>query len=126
MLKKVAAVVLILLAGGAWLYLDYMNKQEIKAAEELHRAMDQARAEAKARADAIVKLQSQLQTDLTNCQAAAEQTKNEYVAKNQQPVRRKPGQFTIPQAVADEAAKMLGEANAACQQTYETRLRTGS
>ena len=126
MLKKVAAVVLILLAGGTWLYLDYLNKQEIQAAEEMHRAMDKARAEAKARADATAKLLGQLQTDLTNCQAAAESAKNEYVAKNQQPVRRKPGEFTITQAVADEASKMLNEANATCQQTYDTRLKSGS
>ena len=70
---------------------------------------------------------SQLQTDLSNCQAAAATTKRRVCdPESKYPVRRKPGQFTIPPAVSDQAAKMLEEANAACQQTYEARLKTGS
>lgn len=47
--KKYFGVVLILLSGGAWFYLDYLNQQEQIATEEMHKAMIQARAQAKAR-----------------------------------------------------------------------------
>ena len=50
MLKKVIAVVLIVLAAGAWLYLDHLNKQEQLLAEQARQEMIQARAEAAARA----------------------------------------------------------------------------
>jgi type II secretory pathway pseudopilin PulG len=130
MVKKIIAVVLIVLAGGGWFYLDYRNKQEIREAEELRRSMEQARAQALAQAKAIAeakaKFEAQILADLTTCKADAEKAKNDYVTRNQKPVRRKPGQFTIPQAVADEAARTLETANAACQATYDTRLQNGS
>lgn len=126
MIKKIAAGVLILAAGGAWGYLDYMNKQELLAAEEMHRQMDEARAQAKARADKLAKFEAQLTADLTACKTTAEQAKTDFITKNQKPVKRKPGQFTIPPAVADEAAKTLETANAACQATYDTRMKSGS
>ncbi len=44
---------------------------------------------------------------------------------NQKPVPRKPGEFTVPQAVADKAAKKLGDDNAACQLTFDTRMTHG-
>lgn len=130
MVKKIIAVVLIILAGGGWFYLDYLNKQELQAAEELRRSMEQARAQAlakaKALAEARAKFEALILADLTTCKTDAEKAKADYVTQHQKPVRRKPGQFTIPQAVADEAAKMLETANAACQRTYDTRLKNGS
>lgn len=130
MLKKIVAAVLIVLAAGTWGYLDYLNKQEIKAAAELRASMAQARAEslarAKAAADARAKFEATIQADLTACKAAAEQAKTDFVTQNQKPVKRKPGQFTISPTVADEAAKMLDSANAACQATFNTRLANGS
>lgn len=119
MIKKIVAVVLIVLAGGAWLYLDHLNKQEQLIAEQARQAMVQAREQAKAR------FTVQLKEDLTNCQAAAEKTKTDFLTLNQKPVPRKPGEFTITQAVADEAAKMLADATAACQLTFDTRSASG-
>ena len=119
MIKKVAAIVLILLSGGAWLTLDYMNKQEQLIAEQTRQAMIQAREQAKARF--IV----QIKGDLTNCQAAAEKAKVDFLTLNQKPVPRKPGEFTITQAVADESTKMLADANAGCQLTFDTRSKSG-
>jgi len=119
MIKKIVAVVLIVLAGGAWLYLDHLNKQEQLIAEQARQAMVQAREQAKARF--IV----QIKEDLTNCLAAAEKTKTDFLTLNQKPVPRKPGEFTITQAVADEAAKMLADASAACQLTFDTRSASG-
>jgi pantothenate synthetase len=124
--KKIAAVALILLTGGSWFVLDYMNKQEQLAAQEMHRAMEQARAQAKARAETRAKFEAQIQGELANCLAAAEKAKNDYVTLNQKPVHRKPGQFTIPEAVAAEAEKMQANANASCQLARETRINKGS
>ena len=119
MVKKVAAVALILLTSGAWFYLDHLNKQEQFAAEQTRKAMQQARAEARAR------FESMLRSDLSNCKVAAEKTRNDYLLLKQKPVPRKPGEFTIPQSVADEAAKMLSDANEGCQLTYDTRMTHG-
>lgn len=47
--KKIIGIALILFASGAWLYLDYLNQQEQLDTEEAHKAMLQARAQAKAR-----------------------------------------------------------------------------
>ena len=130
MIKRIIALVLVVLAGGGWLYLDYLNRKQLQEAEELRRSVEQARAQAlaqaKAMAEARAKYEAQILADLTACKADAEKAKNDYVVQNQKPVRRKPGQFTVPQAVADEAARMLETANAACQTIYDTRLQGGS
>ena len=130
MLKKIVAAVLIVLASGTWGYLDYLNKQELKAAEEMRVSMEQARAKAQARARAAAEARAQfeatIQADLTACKATAEKNKEDFLEANKKPVRRKPGQFTIPAAAQDEANKTLEAANAACQATYNSRFASGS
>ena len=71
--KKVVAVLLVVLAGGAWLYLDYLNRQEKLAAEQTRAAMEQARAEARTR------FESMLRADLATCMAAAEKATKKLV-----------------------------------------------
>jgi hypothetical protein len=124
--RIIIGVVLILLAGGAWLYLDYLNKQQQAEAEEMRQAMIQAHARAAALQQAKAKFEAQILSDLNNCKAAAEKANTDYITAHQKPVRHKPGQFNLPRANADEAAKTLEAANAACQQAYETRLKNGS
>jgi tRNA(Met) C34 N-acetyltransferase TmcA len=119
MMKKIAAIVLIVITGGTWLYLDQLNKQEQLIAEQARQAMIQAREQAKAR------FNTQIKDDLNNCLATAEKNKADFLTLNQKPVPRKPGEFTITQAVADEAAKMLADATAACQLTFDTRSASG-
>ena len=130
MLKKIVAVVMIVLAGGTWIYLDYLNKQALKEAEEMRQAMEQARAQAMARAKAFeeakAKFEAQILADLSACKAAAEKASEDFLEQNKKPARRKAGQFVVPQAARDEAAKNLEAANAACQATYDTRLQSGS
>lgn len=131
MLKKIVAAVLIVLASGTWGYLDYLNKQEIKEAAELRIAMEQARAQAAARAKAAAEearaaFESAILAELATCKATAEMANADFLIQHQKPVRRKRGQFTIPKAAMDEAAKTLEDANAACQTTYETRFKSGS
>jgi len=117
--KIIIGVILMVLAGGGWLYLDYLNKQAQAEAEEMHQAMLQARAQAKAR------FESQLSTDLIFCRAAAEKAKTDYINANGKPVPHKRNEFTISQAVADEAARMLAAANVQCQQIYDDHLKSG-
>jgi len=130
MVKKIVAVLLIVIAGGTWGYLDYMNKQEIKAAEELRQAMVQARAQAAARekaaAEAKAKFEAMILADLTVCKETAEKARTDFLEASKKPVKRKPGQFTIPPAAQAEADKTAETANAACQATYDTRLSSGS
>ena len=130
MLKKIVSSSLIVIFCGVWIYLDHLNKLQIKEAQELHLAMEQARIQAlakvKAVAEAKTKFEAGIMADLTTCKATAEKTKEDFLTQNQKPVRRKPGQFTIPQAALDEAAKALESANTACQSTYDTRLHSGS
>lgn len=126
MLKKIVAAVLIVVAGSTWAYLDYLNKQEQLAAEQSRREMEAMRAKAQALAEARAKLEAQLNADLEACKVSADAASKEYIAKNQQPVKRKPGQFTVPQAVADEAARMLNEALAACQASHDHRLASSN
>lgn len=126
MVKKIVAIVLILATGGAWLYLDYQNKQEQLAAAEMRKAMDQMRAQVQARAAAKAKFEAQINTEFTACKESAAKAKDDFLLAHQLPVRHKPGQFTVPQAAIDEAAKTLETANAACQMTYDTHLKSGS
>ncbi|MBI5007330.1 MAG: hypothetical protein HZB95_09450 [Nitrosomonadales bacterium] len=130
MVKKIVAALLIVIAGGAWGYLDYMNKQEIKAAEEMRQAMAEARAQAlareKAAAEAKAKFEAMILAELTACKQTAEKAKTDFLEANKKPVKRKPGQFTVPAAIQEEANKTVEAANAACQSAYDTRLASGS
>ncbi len=130
MLKKIVAGSLIVIFCGVWIYLDHLNKLQIKEAQEMRQAVEQARlqaiARAKAAAEAKAKFESAIMADLTTCKATAEKAKEDFLAQNRKPVRRKRGQFAVPQAAMDEAAKTLEAANAACQATYDTRLHNGS
>lgn len=125
MVKKIAALVLILAASGTWFYLDQMNKKEIAAAEELRQAMEAARAKAQALAATRAKFEAQITAELNACKAEAEKAKEAYLDSHKKPVTRKPGESTIPQAVLEEATMTLDAANAACQATYDGRLTSG-
>lgn len=129
MVKNVIAILIVLSAAGGWLYLDYLNKQEQAAAAEMRRIVEQNRAialaAAKARAEARAQFEAVLTNDLTTCKSNAEKASSDYVTQHQKPVPRKPGQFTIPPAVAEEAAKLLEAANADCQKTHDDRIKSG-
>jgi hypothetical protein len=129
MVKKIIAVVLILVTAGAWFFLDQMNRQAIRDAEATRIAMQQARDEAKARAAAQAaakaKLEALVLADLNNCKAEAEKAKNDFLTQHMQPSRRKRGQMVIPQSAIDEATKTQQAAEAACQSAYDTRITQG-
>lgn len=125
MLKKVIAVILIVLAAGAWFYLDHLNKQEQMLAEQARQEMMQARAEAAARAAARAKFEAELTEAFNGCKAEAELAKETFLTENRKPVRRKPGEFTISEALAIQADEALNTAYAACQLALDTRFAQG-
>ncbi|MBU0688561.1 MAG: hypothetical protein KJ850_09525 [Gammaproteobacteria bacterium] len=125
MLKKVMAVVLIVLAAGAWLYLDHLNKQEQILAEQARQEMIQARAEAVARAAARAKFEAELTEAFNSCKADADMAKDAFLTENRKPVRRKPGEFTIPEEIVAQADDILVEAYAECQQVHDTHYAQG-
>lgn len=126
MLKKVMAVILIVLTAGAWLYLDHLNKQEQILAEQTRQEMIKARAEAAARAAARAKFEAELTEAFNSCKATADQEKETFLMENRKPVKRKPGEFTIPEEIAAQADDVLVAAYAACQQAHDTRLAQGN
>ena len=133
MIKKLVALVLVLLAGGAWLLLDYFNQQEQVGAEQMRLGLVQARAEAQRRNDEDMKskalakaaFEKQILANLASCQAVAEKAQQDYMSLIQQILPRKRGQSVIPKTVADEADKILVNAKAECQQIYDARLKNG-
>lgn len=130
MVKKIVALILVLVTGGAWAYLDYQNRLEIQAAEELRiemqKAREQAAARARAAAEARARFEAELQTLLTTCQADAEKAKSDFLEANKKPVKRKPGQFTVSKEVEAAAAAKLEADNTACKAAYDARLAQGS
>lgn len=125
MVKIVIGIVLIFLAGGSWLYLDCLNKKEQVVAEQMHDEVDQARAEAKKRAEVKTNFEYQINANLTSCKASAEKAKTDYMAIIQKAAPVKRGQPVISQAVLDEVEGVLAAANAECQQAYDARVTAG-
>lgn len=125
MIKQMIAVILILLAGGAWLLLDCLNRREKSTAEMMQQSIVQARSEAKKRADYKKNFDEQLTHTLNTCNAAADKAKVDYMALVDQAAPRKRGQALIPQAVAVESEKILVAAKAECQLAYDSRLKNG-
>jgi len=123
MIKIISAVVLIFLTGGAWLYLDCLNRQEQEITAQAQQGLLQARAEAARRADTKTASTNNILANLTNCQAAAEKAKNDYAALMLKVAPSKRGQAIIPQAVTDEAEALFTSAKTACQQTYDTQMQ---
>lgn len=129
MVKKIVALLLILATSGGWFYLDYQNKLEIQAAEELRQAMIEARAQAAAREKAAIEakanFEATIMAELTACKESAATAKSNFLEANKKPIKRKPGQFTVPPAIQTEADLTQESANAACQTTYDSRLASG-
>ncbi len=125
MVKKILAIVVVCLSGGAWLYLDCLSKQEEGSARQTRIEIEKARTEAKRRALVKVNFESQLLTDLNICQAAADKGKNDFMDLIPMAVPNKRGSYVIPRAVEAEAVKIVEAAKTECQQLYEARLKAG-
>lgn len=127
MIRIVIALVLFFLAGGAWLYLDCLNRQELGQTQSLQQDVQQERAEARKRAELKaqfdLQLQSTLQSGLKSCQDAADKARTDYMALLQKSMPSKRGVVVIPQSSMDQADAILAAARTACQQNYDDRLK---
>ena len=124
--KTVIAIALIFITGSAWLYLDCLNRQEQGANEKIHMGIEQARAEAKKRMSSKTSFEHQIQSNLTNCHAAAEKAKADYVTLMQEVMPRKRGQIVIPRTISDGVEAILTSSKAECQQIYDKQLKDGA
>jgi hypothetical protein len=126
MVKIMIAVVLIMLGSGAWLALDYLNKQEQARAMEMHLGIDKARAEAQKRNQRMENFKIMIQDNQNSCEAAAEQAQHDYLALMLKviPAKRKSAPV-IPQAIMNEAATMMASAKEACLQLATAQLQKG-
>jgi hypothetical protein len=126
LLKIAVAVLLIILAGGAWLALDYMNRQEQLQAKAIQSGLQQARLEAKNRNRMQSSMEAILNTYQTNCEAAADKARTDYLAlmQKQMPAKHKT-QLPLPQATQDEAAALASNAKAECGKQREELQKKG-
>ncbi len=115
LLKIAVAVLLILLAGGAWMALDYMNRQEQLQAKSLQTGLMQAQLEAKSRNRMQANIEAVFDGYLSNCNAAADKAHADYLELMQKlmPLKRKV-QLPVPQALQDEAATLAAHAKSLC------------
>lgn len=125
MIKIAGGVVLIILTGAAWLYLDCMNKREQDSTVQAQQGLLQARAEGARRAEAKTNLANQLTANLAHCQAAAEKAHNDYAGLMQKVAPSKRGQVIIPAAVSAEVEAILAAAKAECQLNHDTQMQKG-
>lgn len=126
MLKGVIAATLIVLAGGAWLFLDCLNRQELSHAEQLHSSIENARAEASKRAAVKAGFDKQVQAVYNSCQAAADKAKTDYAALIEQTAPRKRGVAVIPPEVLEAAENLAASAKAECKTAYDNSLKNGA
>jgi hypothetical protein len=125
-IKSAIAVALIFLAGGAWLYLDCLNRTEQGITQQANNELVQARTEGKRRTEAKTSFENHIIGNMHNCQAAAEKAKIDYVALMQKAMPgKKNAPLAIPLAITDEAETLMASTKAECQQIYETRLKSG-
>jgi len=125
MMKKMLAIVIACLAGGAWLYMDCLSKHEQGSAKQARVEIEKARTEAQRRAQGKANFESQLLTDLNICKAAADKGKKDFMDLFPRAVSNRRGPYVIPQAVEAEAVKILEAAKMECQQLYDARIKAG-
>lgn len=127
MTKTIIAVFLILLTGASWFYLDYLNKKETLAVEELRKEMEKSHLTyvqaTREREQMRSRVESDMVTDLNSCYAAAEKANFDYISHLQKPDRLKPDQISLTKADLDNAATMLESDKEKCKKTYEFRTK---
>lgn len=123
-LKPAIYAVILLVAGGAWLYLYKMNEAEKKAIYAIGQSIKQTQAEEAAKQAArVAELRKKILVELSSCQDEANKSMNDFIAANQKPDRRKRGHFVVTEDVADKAVKMFTDSNMLCQQAYTDRSK---
>lgn len=130
MAKAAIAVVFIVLTGGAWLYLDCLNKQEEATSNQMQQEMQQMRIEGKKKEESTKKLaaaklalETQIANNLVGCQENADKVNNAYMLIVQKTLPRKRGQVVVPAVIATETAQVLADAKTRCQLSHDELLQ---
>lgn len=124
--KMIATVAGVILSGGAWFTLDYLNRQEQVQALSMQQGVAQARSEAARRSQTLNNFTARVSSNQRLCEAAASKAQEDYLHLLQKalpPNRKKPA--SIPQTILDQAATVLTEAQTQCQQTATEQLKQG-
>lgn len=124
MIKNIVLVAVLVLAAGAWFYLDYTNKQDQMETVNIRIKMEQTRAAGVMHARA--QLEEKLRMALIDCQNAAQKAKVDFLTQNRKPVRGKPNEVSLALDVMDKAETTFVAANAACMNDYADHLAKGS
>jgi hypothetical protein len=124
------ATVLIVLLGGAWVYMDYLNKQDEVIASQMQLEMAQMRVDGKSRenaakkaAEAKVNLETQIRNNLASCQTAAEKMHNDTLRVLEKTLPKKRGTAVVPQNILDEFAQILAATKTECQQGHDALMQ---
>ncbi len=130
MIKNLMLVVLLVLAAGAWFYLDQLGREEQQIAHQTRLEIMQTRAEGEirtARTEAAqAAFKANMKTYLAECMLATEKARADFLVSQLQPARRNSGPFTLAQSVLDQAEISVHAGQAACQMDYEQKLATGA
>ncbi len=124
MVKNIVLVVVLVLAAGAWFYLDYTNKQDQMETVNIRIKMEQTRAAGVMHAR--TQLEEKLRMSLIDCQSAAQKAKVDLLTQSRKPVRGKPNEVSLALDVIDKAESSFSAANAACINDYAEHLAKGA
>jgi hypothetical protein len=124
------ATIVVLIAGGSWLYLDYLNRQETLAIKEIRKEMQISHERAIANFKALALYQSQFESanviDLTRCYSDAEKANFNYILHHQKSENNQAKLITIDAIILEKAAALLESDKAHCKRIYEAKLQFGS
>ena len=127
MSRKIFAVTLIVFASASWLYLDYMNKQEILAINEMRKEMQMSHERVVANYKVLAEYNSQFETanvnDLTVCYSEAEKANFNYISHLQKPGNNKKDTITIDKADLTKAAALLESDKERCKNIYDSKFK---
>lgn len=125
MIKNLVLILLLAVAAGVWFYLDHLNSKEQLIIEQNRQVMNKAREEAASRAAARARFEAGLVATLSNCKEQADQAKTDFLTHNRMPEKHKPGEFSIPETIVEQAEAALNAAYAECQFAHDTRFALG-
>jgi hypothetical protein len=127
MSKTFTAAALVVIAGGSWLYLDYLNKQETLAIIEMRKEMQLSHERVVANFKAMAVYQSQFESanvnDLTRCYSEAEKANFNYIARQRKSANNKADLITIDKVALNKAAALLESDKERCKRIYESKLQ---
>lgn len=127
MTKSFFLTALIIIASSSWLYLDYLNKQETQAINEMRKEMQMSHERSVASMKKMVEFNSQAESamvgELNKCYSDADKANFDYIADLKKSTGRKSNAIVISRADLDQAASLLEAAKQRCRKMYDFQLK---